>query len=180
MNQVLYLVRHCQAIGQKPDAPLTETGQQQALALAERFAEVSVERIISSPFVRACQSVIPLSKRLGLAVKVDERLIERVLSTVPLDNWRERLAETFVDLDLYFEGGESSRAAMMRGVAAVNQAVEQSAKPALVVTHGNLMTLIMKHFDERIGYAVWENLQNPDVYCVKFNGEGTRFERMAQ
>ena len=180
MNQVLYLVRHCQATGQEPDAPLTEIGHQQAIALADRLAEVPIGRIISSPFVRAYQSIIPLSERLGLAVEVDERLIERVLSPVPLDNWRERLAETFVDLDLSFQGGESSRIAMMRGVAAVNLVLEQTTEPTVLVTHGNLMTLILKHFDAQIGYAVWDNLQNPDVYCVTFNSEGTGVERLAQ
>jgi 2,3-bisphosphoglycerate-dependent phosphoglycerate mutase len=180
MNQVLYLVRHCQATGQEPDAPLTETGQQQAIALADRFFEVPIERIISSPFVRAYQSIMPLSERFGLAVEVDERLIERVLSPVPLDNWRERLAETFVDLDLSFEGGESSRTAMTRGVAVVDQALKQSTKPAVLVTHGNLMTLILKHFDEQVGYAVWENLHNPDVYCIEFSSEGASVERFAQ
>jgi len=171
MSQVLYLVRHCQATGQEPDAPLTETGKQQAIALADCLGVVSIGRIISSPFVRSYQSAIPLSERLGLTIEVDERLIERVLSPVPLDDWRRRLAETFVDLDLSFEGGESSRMAMMRGVEVVHQVTEQTTKPVIIVTHGNLMTLILKYFDEQVGYEEWENLQNPDVYCVKFGDE---------
>ena len=65
MNQVLYLVRHCQATGQEPDAPLTELGKQQAIALADWLSEVPIGRIISSPFIRAYQSAIPLSERLG-------------------------------------------------------------------------------------------------------------------
>lgn len=180
MNQVLYLVRHCQATGQEPDASLTELGKQQAIALANWFSEVSIGRIISSPFIRAYQSVMPLSERLGLTVEVDERLVERVLSPVPLNNWRKRLADTFVDLDLSFEGGESSRIAMTRGVAAVNWAIEQTTDPVVIVTHGNLMTLILKHFNERIGYGEWEKLQNPDVYRVKFSSEGICVERMVQ
>lgn len=178
MNQILYLVRHCQATGQEPDAPLTEIGKQQAIALADRFSKVPVERIISSPFTRACQSIMPLSERLGLTVEVDERLVERALSPVPLDNWRKRLAETFVDLDLSFEGGESSRTAMTRGVAVVRQAMQETANSIIIVTHGNLMTLILKYFNEQVGYAEWENLQNPDVYRVKFSSEGTSVEQM--
>lgn len=178
MNQILYLVRHCQATGQEPDAPLTELGKQQAISLADRFRKVPIGRIISSPFTRAYQSVMPLSERLGLTVEVDERLIERVLSPVPLDNWRKRLAETFVDLDLSFEGGESSRIAMTRGVAAVHQAIQETTNSVIIVTHGNLMTLILKYFDEQIGYAEWEKLQNPDVYRVNFSSEGTSVEQM--
>jgi 2,3-bisphosphoglycerate-dependent phosphoglycerate mutase len=180
VNQVLYLVRHCQATGQEPDAPLTEIGRQQAIALADRFGEVPIERIISSPFVRALQSIKPLSTRLGLEVERDERLIERALSSVPLDNWRELLAETFADLDLSFEGGESSRTAMMRGVEVARQAVEKSTKPTVLVTHGNLMTLILRHFDDQIGFDVWDSLQNPDVFCVKLNNDEISVRRMAQ
>jgi broad specificity phosphatase PhoE len=39
MSQMLYLVRHCQAIGQEPTAPLTELGQQQAIELADWLDE---------------------------------------------------------------------------------------------------------------------------------------------
>lgn len=174
MNQVLYIVRHCQATGQDPNAPLTELGQQQAISLADWLGETQIERIISSPFVRAYQSIVPLAERLGLAVEFDERLIERVLSPIPLNNWQDKLAETFVNLDLSFSGGESSRTAMIRGVAIVNEVMEQAANPVAIVTHGNLMTLILKFFNEQIGYAEWVNLQNPDVYCVRFrNGDVT-------
>lgn len=180
MSKVLYLVRHCQATGQEPDAPLTEIGQQQAIALAGWISDVSIGRIISSPFVRAYQSIVPLSEHLGLTIEFDDRLIERVLSPVPLDNWRQRLAETFIDLDLSFGGGESSRTAMMRGVSVVNQAMQQTTDTVVIVTHGNLMALILKHFNERVGYAEWENLQNPDVYCIQFKGEETCTERMVK
>jgi 2,3-bisphosphoglycerate-dependent phosphoglycerate mutase len=186
MSQTLYLVRHCQAAGQDPDAPLTEIGQQQAIALAGWLSKVSIGRIISSPFVRAYRSIVPLSEQLGLTIEVDdflsgtlrERLVERLLSPVPLDNWRQKLAETFIDLDLSFGEGESSRAAMMRGVSVLNQAIQQTTDPVVIVTHGNLMTLILKHFNERIGYAEWENLQNPDVYCIQFKGKETCIESM--
>lgn len=33
------------------------------------------------------------------------------------------------------------------------------------------MTLILKHFNNQIGYAEWETLQNPDVYGVGLGGE---------
>jgi 2,3-bisphosphoglycerate-dependent phosphoglycerate mutase len=171
MSQVLYLVRHCQATGQEPDAPLTEIGQQQAISLADWLSEAQINRIISSPYVRAYQSIVPLSKRLGLTVEVDDRLVERVLSPTPLNDWQEKLAETFVNLDLSFAGGESSRAAMSRGIAVVNGVMQQTESSVAIVTHGNLMTLILKFFNEQIGYAEWANLQNPGVYRVQI-GDG--------
>lgn len=182
MSLTLYLVRHCQATGQDPNAPLTATGQQQAIALADWLSERSIGRIISSPLTRAYQSIQPLAERLALTIELDDRLVERLLSPVPLDNWRKRLAETFVDLDLHFAGGESSRVAMQRGVAVIDQAIQQTANSAMgaavIVTHGNLMALMLKYFDPQIGYADWENLQNPDVYCIQLSQGATCVKRM--
>ncbi len=180
MKQVLYVVRHCQAMGQEPEAPLTEIGQQQAIALVDWLGHTAIQRIVASPFVRAYQSIAPLAEHLGLSIEVDPRLIERVLSPVLLDNWREQLAKTFADLDLCFKGGESSRTAMMRGVAVVDEVMKQTTSSVVIITHGNLMTSILKHFNERIGYAEWENLQNPDVYCVWFEDGKTGVEKIGK
>ncbi|BCL33860.1 histidine phosphatase family protein [Nostoc sp. MS1] len=168
MNKTLYLVRHCQATGKNPDAPLTTEGQAQAKLLVDLLRDTGIERIISSPYVRAYQSIVPLANYLGLEIEIDHRLIERVLSPTPLDNWRKSLEETFSNLDLCFVGGESSHTAMNRGVAVVHEVLKQPINTSVIVTHGNLMTLMLKHFDQHIGYSEWANLRNPDVYYVQF------------
>jgi 2,3-bisphosphoglycerate-dependent phosphoglycerate mutase len=101
-----------------------------------------------------------------LPVATDERLAERVLSAAELPNWLVALEATFDDLDRCFEGGESSRAAMRRAAAVVSEIVRDPAGVTLLVTHGNLMTLLLKHFDQRIGFDDWRRLTNPDVYRV--------------
>jgi len=179
MTRVLYILRHCQARGQEPDAPLTDAGREQAIALRDRLCDLRIDRIISSPFVRARESIRPLAERLGIRIEQDERLVERVLSSVPIEGWRQRLAETFDDLDLCFAGGESSRSAMLRGVAVVNDVIRAGAESAMLITHGNLMTLILKHFDPEISYPVWESLRNPDLYSVRFDSTGVSLERSA-
>lgn len=178
MGKTLYVVRHCQATGQEPDAPLTPDGHLQAAALVDLLYNAKIERIVSSPFVRAYQSIAPLADRLGLPIETDKRLTERSLCAIPLDDWRERLAESFIDLDLCLDGGESSRVAMMRGVALVDEVLQHEATTSAIVTHGNLMALILKHFDDRIGYAEWASLSNPDVYRVQFCDRETYMERL--
>jgi 2,3-bisphosphoglycerate-dependent phosphoglycerate mutase len=159
-------VRHCKAAGQAPDAPLTPEGVAQATQLAEQLAPLPIERIISSPFLRATQSIAPLAQRLGLPIAIDDRLAERVLSGADLPDWMAALQSTFDDLDRRFEGGESSRAAMQRAAAVVDACALHAADVTLLVTHGNLMTLLLKNFDRRIGFAEWQRLTNPDVYRV--------------
>lgn len=78
----IFLVRHGQAgnrsswDGDDRDRPLSDRGEAQAEALAELLAGRPIRRVVSSPFTRCQQTVMPLAKRLGLDVEADERLAE--------------------------------------------------------------------------------------------------------
>ncbi|WP_349632580.1 histidine phosphatase family protein [Neobacillus sp. SuZ13] len=50
-------MRHCEAEGQSLEAQLTERGVRQAADLTEFFADMKIDRIISSPYLRAIQSI---------------------------------------------------------------------------------------------------------------------------
>jgi 2,3-bisphosphoglycerate-dependent phosphoglycerate mutase len=163
---VLYLVRHCQSSGQAPDAPLTDLGHEQARRLAETLQPLGIARIVASSYLRAVQTVEPLAQLLGLAVETDDRLTERVLSTEPLDDWRQHLQAAWDDHDRVLPGGESSRQAMARGLASLCEVVADPRQPVVVVSHGNLISLLLHAFDGRPGFATWEALSNPDLFEV--------------
>jgi 2,3-bisphosphoglycerate-dependent phosphoglycerate mutase len=163
----VYLVRHCRATGQEPEAALTPEGAMQAERLADFLAPFGIERIVSSPFARALASVEALARRTGLAIETDERLAERALCGEPRPDWRDQLRASFDDLDLCLPGGESSRAAMARGRAALDQAARPGATAVAVVTHGNLLALLLRSFDARFGFDDWAGLGNPDVFRVE-------------
>jgi len=177
MAKCLFLVRHCESTGQEASAPLTAVGQAQAVLLADHLAMVGVDLLVSSPYTRAQQSIAPLAQRLGLTVEIDARLAERVLSAAPLAHWREAIRQTFVDLDLAWPGGESSRTAMARGRAAIDALLARPEYALVVMTHGNLMTLILRSFELQFGFQTWERLSNPDVYCIAVLGERVEISR---
>jgi len=169
----IYLVRHCKAAGQEPEAPLTEEGVTQAERLADFFAGMKVDRIVTSPFERAIATIRPYAARSGIAIETDGRLSERVLSTEPLPDWMEHLKISFTDMDARLPGGESSREAMERGAGVIEECWRRPESNTIVVTHGNLMALILKACDERFGYEAWKSLTNPDVYELR-KADGTR------
>lgn len=180
MNQIIYLVRHATATGQAADAPLTAEGRAQAEALAEFLSGVGISQIVSSPFARALQSITPLSIRLKIEIKLDERLIEAALSTIDYSDWLDKLRGTFSDFELSFEGGESSQAATARAIAAINDALLLETEPIVVVTHGRLLTLILKHFDSKYGFAEWQNLTTPDVFRIVIKENESQADRIWQ
>ncbi|OIN67653.1 histidine phosphatase family protein [Exiguobacterium sp. KRL4] len=173
-----YVIRHCEATGQAPDAPLTKQGQKQADALAVFFKTIPVDRILCSPFRRARETILPLAALHDCSVEIEDQLQERTLSTSPLSDWRTALQETFVDLDLRFPDGESSREVMERMTSILKEASLHPARHTILVTHGNAMALLLHTIDSTFGYEDWQQLQNPDVYRLVQTAEGMTCEWM--
>lgn len=174
----VYVVRHCQAEGQAPDAQLTAAGVEQADKLAEFLTDKHIEHIISSPYERAYRTIAPFADQLGMAIALDDRLTERVLSGSNHPDWRDMLRKTYDDLDLCYEGGESSNTAMKRASSVIAEALESGYNNVVIVSHGNLISLLLKHFDDRFGFKEWESLSNPDVYHLIFEQDAPIIHRI--
>lgn len=178
MEKKIYLVRHCQAEGQPPESQLTEEGIKQAKELADFLSLFKVDRIISSPFLRAVETIKPFSQKTTIEIVTDERLAERVLSANSMPDWFEKLKVTFSDMDLKYEGGESSKEAMDRIVQAVNELVRSDAESSVIVTHGNIMSLLLNFYNKSFGFDEWQQLSNPDVFRLHFKNNEVHIERI--
>ena len=119
-----------------------------------------------------------MAQACGITVEPDDRLVERVLCALPRSSWQSDLAATFADPDLKFPGGESSREATARGVASIEDLLRNHGATTLAVTHGNLMTLILRHFDSAFGFVQWQQMSSPDVYRIESGAGGTSVNRI--
>lgn len=76
----LLLVRHALPLrsepGQGSDPHLSAEGVEQAARLPDALARFPIQRVVSSPQVRAVQTAQPVADALGVSVEVDERLAE--------------------------------------------------------------------------------------------------------
>jgi len=176
MDKTIYLIRHCQATGQAPEAELTEVGKKQAKDLSEFFQQRQVVHFVSSPFMRAIQSIEPAAKQLGLPIVIDGRLAERILSSEDLPDWMKKLEASFNDEELKFSGGESGKEATTRAMAALSDMKHGTA----AVTHGNLLGLLLKSIDPRYDFSTWQKLTNPDVFKVEISDGQTSVVRLWQ
>ena len=176
---MLYLVRHCATTGQAPEAPLTEEGSRDAEALAGRLgaelAGAASVRIVSSPYRRALATIEPFAARAGLAIETDERLVERRLSPAHFDGWRDVVRRGFSDPAYALPGCESAGDALARGWASIRAVAESGHRCPVVVSHGQLLSLVFHALDPGFGYDGWQSLSNPDVFVLE-GGSGA-FER---
>lgn len=178
MVKHIYVIRHCEAQGQSSDASLTEQGFHQAEVLAMFFADKKIDRIITSPFLRAIQTIEPLSTRGNINVEIDERLSERILGTSDWPDWYEKLRATFTDMELKFEGGESSNEAMKRIVNVVEETIKSESEHTIIVSHGNIITLLLKNYYNDIDFQFWTQLRNPDVFRLSVKDHEMTLDRI--
>lgn len=164
----IYLIRHCKAEGQPAEAKLTDLGLNQAKDLKEFLQPYDIQYIASSPYVRAVDTITPLSKELNLLINIDERLKEKVLTSKEVKDFTPLLRAAFKDMHLKYEGGESSREATSRAIEALKDLIKREESNIAVVTHGELFSLIIKYFQDSFGYEGWQSLTNPDVYVLTF------------
>jgi 2,3-bisphosphoglycerate-dependent phosphoglycerate mutase len=165
----IYLVRHCRAVGQDSDAPLTVEGREQAEGLIHFFKNRSIEFVITSPYIRAVDTIKPLSNKLNIKVHIDERLKERVLSTIDYPDWMNKLEQTYIDENLRFEGGETTKEARSRGMEVIYELLIRPETNMIVVTHGALLSIIIKHYinEYEFGFNDWRKLSNPDIFHLR-------------
>ncbi|GAK09884.1 histidine phosphatase family protein [Geomicrobium sp. JCM 19038] len=175
--RVIYVVRHCEAKGQAPEAELTVQGRNQALEVAKFFKNKNISHIISSPYERAFQTIKPFARQNKLSIETTTLLSERVLSTKNEPDWLEKLQATFEDMELKYEGGESSVEAQNRIVEVIEHVKEQHSGNTVVVTHGVVLSLLLKTIGE-FDFSDWQGLRNPDIFQLIYERDQWKYQRV--
>jgi broad specificity phosphatase PhoE len=146
----LHLARHGEStwnaagrIQGQQDAPLSKRGEEQAVQLADRLADLPIRTIVASDLTRARMTAEPIAQICGLPVALEPNLRERHFGIaearlyVDLEAEFEGERPWWTDTDFAFEGGESIRDHYLR-VAAYLRSFLADPPPGdiLLVSHG--------------------------------------------
>ena len=136
------------------DTALSELGAAQAAAIAERLSAAGIDVLYSSDLGRALQTAQIIAQRLGLDVRLEERLRERhlgMLQGLTMEEFRQRHGAEYAlfhggDPDWALPGGESIRQRHDRAVAgACDVAGRHPGQTVAIVTHGGVLESLMRH-----------------------------------
>ncbi|MFC2016060.1 histidine phosphatase family protein [Chloroflexota bacterium] len=154
-------------------APSPRGGRDDAGRVAGVLQKAPIGAIFTSPYRRARQTVAPLAERLSLPINEIHDLRERQLSAGYVEDFSAAVEATWRDKAFCHPGGESNAAAQRRGVAIVHRLREQQvADHVVLATHGNLLALVLQHFDPSIDSAFWRSLTMPDIYSLSWTPAG--------
>jgi probable phosphomutase (TIGR03848 family) len=157
---LLVLVRHAltdatgkRLTGWQPDVHLSDKGERQAEALAERLAPVPVSAIYSSPLERCRETAKPFASQSRLSVRVKPALGE-----LKFGDWTGRSLRQLSRTKLWsvvqstpslarFPGGESIPEAQARAVDAIERIAEKHPKDVVAVfSHADVIKLVLAWF----------------------------------
>ena len=129
--------------------------------------------VISSPYKRAVQTVEGIADYFDkeIEIEIEDDFRERILTTVPTEDFMLAISKVWEDYNFSWEGGESNIVAQKRGVNITFRILDRYQDKNIVIgTHGNIMALIMNYFDNKYDFTFWKNLDIPDIYKLTFDG----------
>ncbi|PYI53432.1 histidine phosphatase family protein [Paenibacillus flagellatus] len=178
MKTTIYMVRHAEApfvFGEERTRGLSAKGVEDAKRVASLLASVDVHEMVSSPYARAKMTIQYAAEQKNLDIVEYEELAERAIlgldREAPWDVLVEAIRRSFTDKEFALEGGESTRQAQRRTIPVIEKLLERHRGRTIVIgTHGNIMTIILNHYDERFGFDFWKSTSMPDIYKLTFDG----------
>ena len=181
MNTTLYLVRHCQsqpaADLSDSDWPLSERGVRQARELVPILEALDVDELYSSPYSRCLGTLGPSAAHLGLTIRTDPDLRERLISRKWLSDFRDVWRRSWEDLSFRLDGGESSHECRQRVMAAIDRIVANHRGRTLAIgSHGNALSLFLSAFTPGYGIEEASALRNPELLKVTHGDAGYVWE----
>lgn len=148
----IYVIRHAEAEGNlyrriqgRYNSRLTDLGEKQVAALAERFSDVHVDAVYASGLRRANMTAAGVADPKGLEVRIDERLIEVDMGEWEDMPWGQLQKDTPEQLHYFnnepekwcVKGGEPMQVIVDRMMAALRDIIaENEGKTVVIVSHG--------------------------------------------
>ena len=175
MTTTIYLIRQCEALGNKSgcfqgsiDSGITEIGAKQIEFLGKRFENVNIDKVYSSPLLRAKRTAQAVADATGNCVVVDDGLTEIHGGDIEGMSYAD-IYKKFPEIEYVWTyspqnfappNGEPMRVSYARISNAVFNLVKENAgKTIAIASHGAvsrcLLCKLIYNDIERLNDVVW-------------------------
>lgn len=172
----IYFVRHAQPNYENHDdfsRELSQKGLADRALATDYLRDKGVDAVLSSPYLRAVDTVAPLAQTLGLTVETVEDFRERKVDSVWIEDFDGFARRQWGDFDYKLSDGESLGEAQRRNLRALDRVLERFAdKTAVIGSHGTALSTIIHHFRPEFGYESFERIRPLMPWIVHFTFDG--------
>lgn len=177
---VIYFIRHAQSdisIKENRNRPLTNKGKKDADKLKNIFREININSIISSPYVRSIQTIMPLSEMKNIQIELYEDLREKKSSVWfdRIEEFQEYVKKQWSDFNYSMNQDETLNEVQRRNINVLfNILNTKTGKTVLIGTHGTALCTILNYFDKKYGYEYFLEIAGKMPHIVKITFENNK------
>ena len=174
INLNLYFIRHAETIYRPEDEdfnrPLSEKGIADAKRLIDKFKNIKIEKIYSSPYLRALNTVKGIAEQKELDIEIIDNLRERKVADNYIDDFQTFSTSQWKDFKYSLPGGESLKEVQKRGLKVLNKIIDNHQDEDINIIaggHGTWLGVILNYFDKKYDYDYWKKLKMPDIFLFQ-------------
>ncbi|CEK34966.1 phosphoglycerate mutase [[Clostridium] sordellii] len=173
MNKI-YFVRHA-----KPDfsvhddltRPLTDKGIIDSKNICEFLKEKSINKIYSSPYKRAIDTIKELAQNLNIKIEVVDDFRERKISNIWIEDFNKFSKSQWENFEYKLNDGESLNEVQSRNIKALHKILNENSNQNIVIgTHGTALSTIINYYDKTFDYLSFTKIKDvmPFIVCMEF------------
>lgn len=181
----LYFVRHCEPEGYSRNSDnfnrqLTPKGQADTEYVTRYLESQHVDTVLSSPYLRAMQTVEPFAKKHGIRIEKAFDLCERRLDIfLDSENFLPFVRKQWEDFNYREADGECLREVRSRCIAVVEDALDRYPLGHVALGgHGTAISTIINYYYPKFGFPQFMQLVDIMPFIVHMSFYGRQCERI--
>jgi Fructose-2,6-bisphosphatase len=172
----VYFVRHAE-----PDytnhndieRPLTKKGKEDSKLVTDYLRDKDIEIVLSSPYLRAIETVKDFADAFGHTIITVEDFRERKVDSVWIEDFNRFTEQQWSDFEYKLSDGECLHEVQIRNVDALKQVIkEYSDKNIVIGSHGTALSTILNCFEPSFGFNDFQRIRTIMPWIVKFTFQG--------
>lgn len=155
MKQTIYLIRHAEPNynnHQDDERELTAEGLQDCQLLLDYFKDITIDRIYSSPFKRALQTIDELAKEKSFPIQIKENFRERKIDDVWIDDFNTFSQRQWQDFNYKLAKGESLQEVQDRNIQQLQEILKEQETSIIISSHGTAISTILNYYDHQFAF----------------------------
>ena len=174
----IYFVRHAEPNHANRDdrtRELTAKGFADAALVTRFFSGIAIDRIYSSPYKRAVDTISPLADERQLSIEFVEDFRERKVDSIWIEDFHTFSKAQWADFDYKLSDGECLRDVQNRNAAALNQILQTHIDQTVVIGgHGTALSTLINFYDPSFCFDDFERIRKKMPWIVKFTFDENR------
>ncbi len=174
----VFFVRHAEPDYENHDEQsraLTKKGLADRKLVTRYLAEHNVNVLLSSPYLRALETIQDYADTAGLPITVIEDFRERRIADVWIEDFHDFSRRQWADFDYHLTNGESLREVQSRNIRALQEVLKQCRDQRIAIgSHGTALSTVIHYFQPSFGFREFEAIRTLMPWMVELVFDGVQ------